>query len=205
MKKIIKKILREEFEYKQQLFDLLRSGDEDNIEMVKMISQGQDINILELLIDYAKENPKPPYFKLLNHFDLSDGEIDYILSKLLDDNLHQIDRYSNGNVEIIGEYGKRIYFEYSDGRWEKTEYDDNGNTIYFENSGGYWKKYEYDENGKITYYGSDDGDWEKREYDENGNLIYYENYGGHWVKREYDKNGNTTYYENSDGVIRDYR
>jgi len=197
MKKIIKKILREEFEYKQQLFDLLRSGDEDNLEMVKMISQGQGINILELLIDYSKENPKPPYFKLLNHFDLSDGEIDYMLSKLLDDNLHQIDRYSNGNVEIIGEYGKRIYFEYSDGRWEKTEYDDNGNTIYFENSGGYWKKYEYDENGNWIYSKNSYGDWEKMEYDKNGNEIYSERSDGKWFKREYDGYNNLIYYKNS--------
>jgi len=197
MKKIIRKILREEFEYKQQLFDLLRSGDEDNLEMVKMISQGQGIDILELLIDYSKENPKPPYLKLLNHFDLSDGEIDYMLSKLLDDNLHQIDRYSNGNVEIIGEYGKIIYFEYSDGRWEKTEYDDNGNTIYFENSGGYWKKYEYDENGNWIYSKNSYGDWEKMEYDKNGNEIYSERSDGKWFKREYDEYNNLIYYKDS--------
>ena len=62
MKKIIRQILREEFEYKQQLFDLLRSGDEDNLEMVKMISQGQGIEILELLIDY-----QPPFTHQRNH------------------------------------------------------------------------------------------------------------------------------------------
>jgi hypothetical protein len=56
MKKLIRKILREQFEYKQQLFNLLKTGDSDNIEMVKMISQGQDIDVIELLIDYFKEN-----------------------------------------------------------------------------------------------------------------------------------------------------
>jgi hypothetical protein len=101
MKETIRKILKEEFGYKQQLFNLLRTGDSDNIEMVKMISQGQGIEILELLIDYSKENPKPPYFKLLNHFDLSEDELINVLSKLLDDNIHQIERYSNGNVQIF--------------------------------------------------------------------------------------------------------
>ena len=133
MKNIIRQILREEFEYKQQLFDLLRTGDEHNLEMVKMISQGQGINILELLIDYSKENPKPPYFKILNHFDLSHGEIDYILSKLLNDNIHQIERYSNGRI-LYSENG--IYYEHSNGNWEKYEYDDNGNEIYYEDSDG---------------------------------------------------------------------
>ena len=79
MKTLIRKILREQFEYKQQLFDLLKTGDEDNIEMVKMISQGQDIDILELLIEFFKEGD-PPYFKLLKHFNLSEEELNYILS-----------------------------------------------------------------------------------------------------------------------------
>ena len=197
MKKIIRKILREEFEHKQQLFDLLRTGDSDNIEMVKMISQGQGIEILELLIDYVKENPKPPYFKLLNHFDLSDGEIDYMLSKLLDDNLHQIDRYSNGNVQIIGEYGYEIYFEYSDGNWIKREYDDNGNQIYSESSNGRWSKWEYDEDGNEIYYEDSNGDWEKTEYDEHGRRIYFERSDGYWVKREYDEYNNLIYYKSS--------
>jgi hypothetical protein len=78
MKKIIRKILREEFEYKQQLFNLLRSGDEDNIEMVRMISQGQGIDVIELLIEFFKED-NPPYFKILNHFDLSEDELDYVI------------------------------------------------------------------------------------------------------------------------------
>jgi len=197
MKKLIKKILREEFEYKQQLFNLLRSGDEDNIEMVKMISQGQDIDILELLIDYAKENPKPPYFKLLNHFDLSEDELINVLSKLLDDNIHQIERYSNGNVQIIGKYGYEIYFEYSDGIWRKTKYDDNGNWIYSENSYGDWEKMEYDDRGNEIYYENGNGDWEKTEYDENGRVIYFERSDGYWFKREYDEYNNLIHYEDS--------
>ena len=197
MKRLIKKILREEFEYKQQLLNLLKTGDSDNIEMVKMMSQGQGIDILELLIDYAKENPKPPYFKLLNHFDLSEDELTNVLSKLLDDNLHQIDRYSNGNVQIIGEYGYEIYFEYSDGNWIKHEYDDNGNQIYSESSNGRWSKWEYDEDGNEIYYEDSNGDWEKTEYDEHGRRIYFERSDGYWVKREYDEYNNLIYYKSS--------
>jgi hypothetical protein len=198
MKETIRKILKEEFGYKQQLFNLLRTGDSDNIEMVKMISQGQGIEILELLIDYSKENPKPPYFKLLNHFDLSEDELINVLSKLLDDNIHQIERYSNGNVQIIGEYGYEIYFEYSDGSWIKHEYDDNGNQIYSESSNGRWSKWGYDDRGNEIYYENGNGDWEKMEYDKNRNLIYSERSDGYWLKREYDEYNNLIYYKSSD-------
>ena len=197
MKRLIKKILREEFEYKQQLFDLLRTGDKDNIEMVKMISQGQDIDILELLIDYSKENPKPPYFKLLNHFDLSEDELINVLSKLLDDNIHQIERYSNGNVKIYGENGKEKYFEYSNGKWRKYEYDENDDLMFYERSDGFWEKYEYDENNYMVYQEKSNGDWEKMGYDKNGNEIYYERSDGYWFKREYDEYGNLIYYKSS--------
>ena len=200
MKKIIRKILREEFEHKQQLFDLLRTGDSDNIEMVKMISQGQGIEILELLIDYAKENPKPPYFKLLNHFDLSEDELINVLSKLLDDNIHEIERYSNGD-RIYSENGKEKYNEYSNGGWEKWEYDENGKEKYSENSDGDWEKTEYDKNGKVIYYENSRGYWWKTEYDKNGNEIYHETSNGYWRKYEYDKNGNKIYYETSNGFI----
>ena len=135
MKNIIRQILREEFEYKQQLFDLLRSGDSDNLEMVKMISQGQDINILELLIDYLKQEG-PSYFKILNHFDLSDGEIDYILSGIFGEPVRYSYDIIYDNKVIYNENGNVIYYEDSEGTWEKTEYDDYGKVIYYEDSYG---------------------------------------------------------------------
>ena len=54
--------------------------------------------------------------------------------------------------------GNQIYFEDSDGHWEKSEYDQNGNQIYFETSDGHWDKFEYDQNGNQIYYENSDGD-----------------------------------------------
>ena len=152
MKNIIRKILREQFEYKQQLFDLLRTGDKDNIEMVKMISQGQDINIIELLIEFFKEGD-PPYFKLLKHFNLSEDELIYVLSEIYGERVTKKGYYNS----IYDQNGNRIYLENSNGIWEKREYDENGNLIYYDDSNGNWEKYEYDENGYQTYYENSDG------------------------------------------------
>jgi hypothetical protein len=80
--------------------------------------------------------------------------------------------------------GKIIYFEYSTGRWSKSEYDSKGNVIRHENSTGFWFK---------------------REYDSDANAIRYENSDGYWYKREYDSNGNIIRLENSSGVIIDNR
>lgn len=53
--------------------------------------------------------------------------------------------------------------------------DSNGELIYYESSNGYWEKRKYDSNGKLIYHEDSTGYWEKREYDTNGNLIYCEN------------------------------
>jgi YD repeat-containing protein len=174
MKRLIKKILREEFEYKQQLFDLLRSGDE----MVKMVSQGQDINILELLIEYFKQ-VGPPYFKILKHFDLSEEELNYVLSVIFGEPVTSIVRGFNMTFRIYNKKNYEIYWEDSDGYWWKREYDENGNLLYEENSYGYWTKYEYDDRGNLIYEKDSDGFWYRKEYDKNGNLIYYENSYGY--------------------------
>ena len=60
-------------------------------------------------------------------------------------------------------------------------YDKNNNEIYYEDSDGYWEKSEYNENNNEIYYEDSDGDWEKREYDKNSNLIYYEDSSGYIV------------------------
>ena len=83
--------------------------------------------------------------------------------------------------------------------------DKNGNQIYIEYSNGYWDKYEYDQNGKQIYYENSSGYWRKWEYDQNGNKIYFENSTGYWEKRKYDQNGNRIYFEDSDGYIEDNR
>ena len=75
--------------------------------------------------------------------------------------------------------GKTIYFENSNGYWEKREYDANGNLIYSEDSNGYWCKSEYDANGKLIRSEFSNGYCEHlREYDANGNLIYSEDSNG---------------------------
>ncbi|MBC8147222.1 MAG: hypothetical protein H8E98_04480 [Bacteroidetes bacterium] len=39
-------------------------------------------------------------------------------------------------IYLYDKNGNQIYFENSDGYWEKREYDSNGNKIYYENSNG---------------------------------------------------------------------
>ena len=65
--------------------------------------------------------------------------------------------FKKGSLSLYDSNGKEIYYEYSDGYWEKKEYDSNGNKIYFETSKGYWSKTEYDSNGKEIYYWNSDG------------------------------------------------
>ena len=91
---------------------------------------------------------------------------------------------TNGDLEIKDKNGNEIYWENSNGRWAKYEYDSQGIKIYFENSGGYWSK---------------------REYNPQGKEIYYEDSHGFWTKREYDSQGNEIYFKNSSGIIIDNR
>ncbi len=61
--------------------------------------------------------------------------------------------------------------------------DKNGSLIYFETSNGFWEKYEYDSQCRTTYKEDCSGFWEKYEYDSESNCIYYENRNG--VIRDY--------------------
>jgi len=83
--------------------------------------------------------------------------------------------------------------------------DKNGNLIYFENSNGSWQKREFDENNNEIYFEDSYGSWQKREFDENNNEIYFEDSDGFWSKREYDESSNRIYFENSGGTIVDNR
>ena len=130
-------------------------------------------------INYIVNDIKPPYFKYMkDNYGLKDDECVLVLSKLYDQPVT-----IEGN-SIDDTNGKVIYYEYSNGEWEKYEYNTNGNKIYSESSNGYWAKWEYDTNG---------------------NHIYYENSNGKWYKKEYDNQGNEIYYEDSDGLIIDNR
>ncbi len=81
----------------------------------------------------------------------------------------------------------------------------NGNIIYWEDSEGFWEKREYDAQGNQIYYENSEGYWVEQEYNSNGNQIYYENSHGYWQKKEYDSNKKEIFYENSEGVILDNR
>ena len=184
MKRLIRKILREEFNYKEKIFKLLQSGQDENIEMVKYLSEGQGYDLKELLVEYFQEYG-PPYFNIFNILELTKEEQEYILSKIY------------GNITIKEEYvGHIIYYEEVN-----RLYDDKGNLIYQEHSNGNWWKREYDDRGNIIYEEHSDGIWEKKEYDDKGNRIYYENSDGWWEKSEYDDKGNLIYSEDSDGNI----
>ncbi len=54
--------------------------------------------------------------------------------------------------------GNRIYYENSNGYWEKREYDSEGNRIYYEDSDGYWSKSEWDSKGVRIYFEDSDGE-----------------------------------------------
>ena len=59
--------------------------------------------------------------------------------------------------EIKDKSGKEIYYETSEGYWNKREFDSSGNEIYYETSKGYWYKQEYDSSGKEIYYENSNG------------------------------------------------
>ena len=132
----------------------------------------------ERYINYIVNDIELPYLKYLEQYGLKDYEYELILSKVY-----------NQPVSIKGSY----------------VYDEQGNKIYYEGSNGFWEKSEYDTNGKVIYLENSDGYWYKYKYNTNGNKIYFENSNGDWVKYEYDTNGNKIYYENSDGYIEDRR
>ena len=87
--------------------------------------------------------------------------------------------------------------------------DKNGNIIYYEESNGFWNKREYNYNarGNVIYFYYEDSNrfWSKFEYDDNGKEIYYENSDGCWYKREYNEKGDQIYFETSEGVVIDKR
>ena len=155
----------------------------------------------EKYINYIVNDLEIPYFfNMENQYGLRPDEYKLILSKVY-----------NQPVRIKGKHvynidgNNLIYWENSNGSWEKYEYDTNGNIIYREYSNGRKIKTEYNDNGHNVYFENSDGSWFKKEYDTNGNEIYYESIDGDWVKYEYDTNGNLIYSEDSDGYIEDNR
>jgi hypothetical protein len=48
--------------------------------------------------------------------------------------------FKKGSLYLYDSNGNKIYYEDSDGYWEKREYDSKGNQIYYEDSDGFWIK-----------------------------------------------------------------
>lgn len=167
--------------------NLVRSGQINNI--------NENIDPIQKYINGIVNIIRPPYYNFLKVNEIPRELWREILSNIFNTKVSYSDNM------IFDENNNVIYYENSDGYWEKSEYDENNNLIYLEDSDGYWFKREYDENNNEIYYENSYGNWEKREYDENNNEIYYEDSDGNWTKREYDENNKMIYFEDSDGEI----
>ena len=157
MKRLIRKILREEINRSDKYYRFL-----DKISSI--IEKPYFSNM------YEKYNG--------GFWDITDeDDQEYILKNIYGDDINIKDR------SIYDDVGNKIYYENPYGDWWKYEYDDNGNLIYQEHSSGYWGKYEYDGNGNLIYKEDSHGDWVKRDYDDKGNQIYFENSDGRIIDR----------------------
>ena len=115
----------------------------------------------ERYINYIVNDIKPPYFKNMeDDYGLKQEEYELILSKIFNQPISVQLSFENPLAEsnkVFNKNDRPIYYEDSDGDWEKREYDQYGNKIYYENSDGYWHKKEYDTNGKLIYYEDSNG------------------------------------------------
>ena len=91
----------------------------------------------ERYIDYIVNDIQAPYFNnMRDQYGLSEKEYEIVLSKVYNQPISIVDsRYTLGNI-IFNKDGNEIYFEDSNGYWEKYEYDADGDRIYYENSNG---------------------------------------------------------------------
>ena len=234
MKKLIKRILREEIEKSDRHYRML-----DKISNYVEIPYFES---MEGLTIYDKDDQEYIMKKILGEDiivsdngqvgRMKDGRGNEIYWEyLIGDNKDEWEKSeydNNGNktyskrklfydedvVEVKYSYeyndnGKKInvYEEHSDGEWLRREYDDNGNEIFFQYSihGDYSQRSEYDDRGNMVYIEENDGSWTKYYYDDNDNKIYSESSNGYWSTWEYDGEGYLIYRENSHGVISDNR
>jgi hypothetical protein len=141
MKKLIKRILREHKEFKDNLFNLLNSGQDENIEMVKYLSEGQGYDLRDILIEYFQEYG-PPYFIIFNILEITKEEQEYILNKI----------YGYRTIVAPPRKGTKTWYNRT-----STIYDDKGYAVYRESSSGYWEEREYDQSRNKTYWVDSDG------------------------------------------------
>jgi len=106
----------------------------------------------ERYISYIVNDIKPPYFiNMRDNYGLRPEEYRFILSKVFNQPIS-----IKGN-SVYDQNDNNIYFETSNGYWNKNEFDQYGNNIYYENSDGYWYKEEFDQYGNRVYYEDSDG------------------------------------------------
>ena len=149
MKKLIRKILKEDLDY-WGVSDASPENDEYHMSPLNEDMDEMDDSrqmFLNRIIEVMKNDyPLIKYMDIYGFTEqLSEEEINYVLSEIFGEPV------TLDGQNIYNQNGNRIYSEYSNGFWEKFEYDENGNRIYSEYSDGYWLKIEYDENGREIY------------------------------------------------------
>ena len=185
MKKLIKRILREEINKSDKYYRFL-----DKISSIIEIPYFSNM--------YEKNNG--------GFWDITDEDDQlYILKNIFGEGITlSLGNYYSG-TGIYDKNKNYVYHEFIDDTWKKWERDNNGNVIYQEDSSGFWMKWEYDDNGNMLYQGNSDGFWRNKDYDDKGNVIYSVDSDGDWWEWEYDDKGNLIFYQDSYGVIRDNR
>jgi len=152
MKKLIRKILREEIDKSDRHYKML--------DKISNHVQLPYFESMEGLTIYDKDDQKYIMEKILGK------GIYFFVFSIYDDNDNEIYREDSDGEWYKYEYdgnGNMIYSEEENGYWYKREYDDNGNNIYFESSNGYWRKYEYDDKGNLIYSENSNGNiWDNR-------------------------------------------
>jgi hypothetical protein len=138
MKRLIRKILREEIEKSDRHYRML---------------------------DKISDHVQLPYFKSMEGLTIDDKDDQlYIMRKILGVDIGYTFEIGDKNFNVIyDDDGYDIYKERLDGYWYKYEYDEHGNQIYIEESNGDWVKSEYDDNNNWVYEEHSDGYiWDER-------------------------------------------
>ena len=132
MKRLIRKILREEIEKSDRHYRRL---------------------------DIISDHVQLPYFESMEGLTIDDKEDqEYIMRKILGNDIIKIVREKHWIEVYDRKKGNIIYWENYVGEWQKRERDDNGNLIYSEDSDGRCVKREYDDKGNGIYYEDSYGD-----------------------------------------------
>jgi len=107
-------------------------------------------------------------------------------------------KYEGNNlIEFQTSYGywqKYFYSENekrmgdSDGYWQRTVFNKQGNEIYFENSDHFWRKYKYDNQGNLIHFQNANYYEEFWTYDEDAKLIEFKDSTDKMFNLVYEKN-----------------